>query len=80
MEALEHELNLLVEENTVIQTHHDFTPQHRNESTLDRGKNYNKSEIYEGQIMITNDNIDSVKNYLVESRYIRQAIIEQYAS
>jgi hypothetical protein len=64
--------------NTVIQTHHDFTPQHRNESTLDRAKDYEKSEIYEGQIMITNTNINSIENYLVESRAIRQAIIEQF--
>ncbi|MDR0315431.1 MAG: hypothetical protein LBH97_00860 [Treponema sp.] len=66
--------------NTVIQTHHDFTPQHRNESTLDRAKDYAKSEIYEGQIMITNANIDSIKNYMAESRAIRQAIIEQFES
>jgi hypothetical protein len=64
--------------NTVIQIHHDFTPQHRNESTQDRAKDYEKSEIYEGQIMITNANIDSIKDYMVESRTIRQAVIEQY--
>jgi hypothetical protein len=28
--------------------------------------------------MITNDNIDSIKEYVVESRSIRQAIIEQF--
>jgi hypothetical protein len=64
--------------NTVIQQHHDFTPQHRNESTAERSKDYDKSEIYEGQIMITNANIDSIKDFMVESRAIRQAIIEQY--
>jgi hypothetical protein len=64
--------------NTVIKMHHDFTPQHRNESTSDRAADYEKSGIYEGQIMITNANIDSIKNYMVESRAIRQAIIEQY--
>jgi hypothetical protein len=41
-------------------------------------KDYNKSEIYEGQIMITNNNISSIDEYIVESRRIRQAIIEQY--
>jgi hypothetical protein len=66
--------------NTVIQRHHDFTPQHRNESTADRAKGYEKSEIYEGQIMITNANIDSINEFIVESRAIRQAIIEQYES
>jgi hypothetical protein len=64
--------------NTVIQTHHDFTPQHRNESTLDRIKGYEKSEIYEGQIMITNANINSIENYMVEGRAIRQSIIKQF--
>jgi hypothetical protein len=66
--------------NTVVQKHHDFTPQHRNESTADRAKDYEKSEIYEGQIMITNTNISSIEHYKVESRAIRQAIIEQYES
>jgi hypothetical protein len=66
--------------NTVVQQHHDFTPQHRNESTAERSKNYEKSEIYEGQIMITNANIDSINDFMVESRTIRQAIIEQYES
>lgn len=66
--------------NTVIKNHHDFTPQHRNESTQDRAKGYEKSEIFEGQIMITNANINSIKSYMVESRAIRQAIIEQYES
>jgi hypothetical protein len=66
--------------NTVIQTHPDFTPQHRNESTADRAKDYEKSEIYEGQIMMTNANINSIENYKVESRAIRRAIIDQYES
>ena len=63
---------------SVIQQHHDFTPQHRNESTAERSKDYEKSEIYEGQIMITNANIDSINDFAVESRGIRQAIIEQF--
>jgi hypothetical protein len=66
--------------NKVIQTHHDFTPQHRNESTANRSKTYKKIDIFEGQIMITNANIDTIKDFLVESRGIRQAIIEQYES
>jgi hypothetical protein len=66
--------------NSVIQKHHDFTPQHRNENTSTRVKNYDKSEIYEGQIMITNANINSIEEYTVESRGIRQAIIEQFES
>jgi len=64
--------------NTVIQQHSDFTPQHRNESTASRIKDYKKSDIFEGQIMITNANINSIDDYMVDSRGIRQAIIEQY--
>ena len=64
--------------NSVIQKHSDFTPQHRNESTTKRSFDYNKSEIFEGQIMITNANINTIKEYAVDSRGIRQAIIEQY--
>ncbi|MDR0730434.1 MAG: hypothetical protein LBF63_02125 [Treponema sp.] len=66
--------------NTVIRQHHDFMPQHRNESTAERSKDYERSGIYEGQIMITNSNINSIKDFMVESRAIRQAIIEQYES
>jgi hypothetical protein len=66
--------------NTVIQEHHDFTPQHRNEATAERVKGYEKTGIYEGQIMITNSTIDSINDFAVESRGIRQAIIEQYES
>ncbi len=64
--------------NDVIRQHSDFTPQHRNESTSERSKNYDKSEVYEGQIMITNNNIDSIREYQADSHSIRQAIIEQY--
>jgi hypothetical protein len=64
--------------NTIIQQHRDFTPQHRNESTANREKGYEKSGIYEGQIMVTNANIDSIGDFMVESRAIRQAIIEQH--
>jgi len=64
--------------NTIIQQHPDFTPQHRNKETAKRGKDYKKSDIYEGQIMITNANIDTIGNYKVNSSEIRQAIIKQY--
>jgi hypothetical protein len=66
--------------NSVIQNHQDFLPQHRNETTAKRGKEYNKSDIYEGQIMITNKNINSINQYKVDSVKIRRAIIEQFES
>jgi hypothetical protein len=61
-----------------VKKHPDFTPQHRNEGTSERSADYNREEIYEGQIMITNDNIDTISACIVESRGIRQAIIEQF--
>jgi len=64
--------------NDVIRNHPDFTPQHRNETTAEREAGYDRSKIFEGQIMITNDNINSISEYLVEGRGIRQAIIEQF--
>ncbi len=64
--------------NDVIRNHPDFTPQHRNESTADREADYDRSKIFEGQIMITNENLSTIQNYLVEGRGLRQAIIEEY--
>jgi hypothetical protein len=64
--------------NEAIRNHPDFTPQHRNESTADREVGYDRSKIFEGQIMITNDNVVTIEKYLVEGRGIRQAIIEEY--
>lgn len=64
--------------NEVIRNHRDFTPQHRNEATAEREVGYDRSKIFEGQIMITNDNINSIGDYLVEGRAIRQAIIEEF--
>ena len=64
--------------NNVVRGHKAFTPQHRNESTETREELYDHTRIYEGQIMITNDNIKTITNYEVEGRAIRQAVIEQY--
>ena len=64
--------------NDVIRYHPDFTPQHRNESTAEREVGYNRSQIFEGQIMITNENLSTIQDYLVEGRGLRQAIIEEY--
>jgi hypothetical protein len=66
--------------NDVIRRHRDFTPQHRNESTSARLADYDKSKIYEGQIMVTNENISSIEKYRVEGRGIRQAVIDQFNS
>jgi hypothetical protein len=57
--------------NKVIQEYRDFTPQHRNESTANRSKNYRKSDIFEGQIMITKSNISTINSYKTDGRTIR---------
>ena len=64
--------------NSVIQKHNDFSPQHRNEATKKRSKKYSKSDIYEGQIIIKNTNIDSIKDYKVDEKELKEAIIKQY--
>lgn len=56
----------------------NFSPQHRNSETAIRKDNYEKRDIYEGQVMITRDNIDSIQEFQVEGRALRQAIIEKY--
>jgi hypothetical protein len=61
-----------------IQSHQDFTPQHRNETTAERGKDYRKEEIFEGQIMMTEKNINTFNQFLVSGKELRRAIIEQY--
>ncbi len=61
----------------IVRKHSDFTPQHRNEATAKRISDYRKSEIYEGQIMITNANIGTLEKYRVQGRGIANAIIKQ---
>jgi hypothetical protein len=71
METLEQELNLLIDK---LNNANNFN------KTLDEINSTYPFSKYEGQIMITNTNIDSINNFMVESRTIRQAIIEQYES
>jgi len=40
-----------------VQNNSYFTPQHRNKTTAERDKVYNKEDIFEGQIMMTEKNI-----------------------
>ena len=86
METLERELNLLLDK---LSNANDFRqtllgvnsiyPFNKYKYII-RANGYEKSEIFEGQIMITNTNINSIKSYMAESRAIRQAVIEQYES
>ena len=56
----------------------NFSPQHRNAETATRKEDYKKTDIYEGQVMITRENIASIKKFQVEGRALRQAIIEKF--
>jgi hypothetical protein len=60
-----------------VQNHKYFTPQHRNHETADRTTDYNKSTIFEGQIMMTNQNINEFAKFLVEND-LKQRIIAAY--
>jgi len=62
----------------VIQHHKDFTPQHRNRETSERESTYSKKDIYEGQIMVTEKNIDVFDKYLSSSQGLKKAILKQF--
>jgi len=64
--------------NDIVKTHKDFGPQHRNKDTDRREVGYKKSEIFEGQIMITNNNVESLNKYLVNPKNLKEAIIKQF--
>ena len=61
-----------------IPSNNYFTSQHRNEATAGRNKSYKKENIYEGQIMVTNDNIAYFDKYLVTGQKLKEAVIAQY--
>jgi hypothetical protein len=61
-----------------VQSHHAFTPQHRNEATAERGKDYRKEDIFEGQIMMTEKNIHTFDQFLTTGKELKRKIIEQY--
>lgn len=61
-----------------VQTNNYLTPQHRNEATAVRKKGYKKTDIYEGQIMVTNDIIDDFTKFETEGKKLKDAVIAQY--
>lgn len=62
-----------------IQRNRYFTPQHRNEATAKRKKKYKKEDIYEGQIMMTEDNVNYFENYLTTGKELKTAVITQFS-
>lgn len=61
-----------------IHENKNFTPQHRNQATAEKASDYSKADIYEGQIMMTNQNVNDFADYLATERTIKTKIIEQY--
>ena len=44
----------------------------------ERKEDYKKTDIYEGQVIITRENISLIEKFQVEGRSLRQAIIDKY--
>jgi hypothetical protein len=63
-----------------VQNNRNFTPQHRNAGTSAREKDYDSSGIFEGQIMVTNQNISEFDGFLTTNKSLEDKIIEQYKS
>lgn len=56
----------------------NFSPQHRNAETATRKNDFKKTDIYEGQVMITRENIGLIQKFQVDGRALRRAIIDKY--
>lgn len=61
-----------------VQNNKYFTPQHRNSDTASRKKDYDKKDIYEGQTMITDENISEFDKFLTTGSKLKEAVINQY--
>ena len=62
----------------LVQKNKYFTPQHRNANTAVRKKDYDKKDIFEGQIMITDDNISEFNEYLTSGSKLLENVISQF--
>lgn len=61
-----------------VHQYRTFTPQHRNTATAERSRDYKKEDIYEGQIMVTNDNIADFDGFLSSAQGLKEAVISQF--
>lgn len=61
-----------------VQLNKYLTPQHRNANTALRKKDYEKKDIYEGQIMITDENISDFDSFQTTGSKLQEAVITQY--
>lgn len=58
-----------------VRNHKDFTPQHRNKETSIRKAGYKPENIFEGQIMITDENIKNIDKYRVAGVGLKKALL-----
>lgn len=63
---------------TAVRKNKNFAPQHRNKDTANREENYRKSDIYEGQIMVTEKNIGDFDKYLAMGNKLYDAVVAAY--
>ena len=61
-----------------IQYNKFLAPQHRNAGTAERGRDYRKEDIYEGQIMVKEDNISYFDTFLTLGKDLKESVIAQY--
>ncbi|MGL4593673.1 MAG: hypothetical protein ACRCUY_02970 [Thermoguttaceae bacterium] len=61
-----------------VKNNPNFTPQHRNRETDLRTMDFAKNEIFEGQIMMTESNINDFDQFLASGRTLRDKIISQH--
>jgi hypothetical protein len=61
-----------------VQHNKFLTPQHRNVNTALRKKDYEKKDIYEGQIMITDENISEFRSFLSIGSKLKESVITQF--
>ncbi len=61
-----------------VQTNRYLTPQHRNAATAVRKKDYKKEDIYEGQIMVTEENVAYFDKYISSGTSLKESVIAQY--
>lgn len=55
-----------------------FTPQHRNIATSQRAANYSHAEIFEGQVMMTDENIQQFTPFRVDGKDLCQAVVREF--
>ncbi len=61
-----------------VQTNKFLRPQHRNATTAERKKDYDKADIYEGQIFVTDENVSHFDEHISSVKKLKEDVIRQY--